>query len=325
MASGETHDRLSRRHRNRRTSTGKRIAPTERDLLWFQKIHEHGPLSSTYLHAFTKHAWRSDKRARDRLTDLFNETDTRHGGAYLDRPWQQFRTFDSRYNDLVYSLTDASRAALKGHDLWHDRAERPASPWTHAYMVACITASIELAALADPVLTYIPQHAILERAGADLRSPVAIENPRSGKIEERDLIPDALFGLEYQQGGERRFRFFLVEADRATEPSRTQVFNRKSHLRTFLQYREYVGRQLYKQHLNLSAALLVLNVTTSPRAEENMLRLVGELSPTGNSYLLFRTAEQFGRYFKPPSIMDELATGPWRRAGWDGLRIDQPA
>ena len=85
MAS-DTHDRLNRRRRDRRSSSGKRTGPTERDLIWLQKIHEHGPLSSTYLHSFTCNQWRSEKRARDRLTDLFNETDTFHGGAYLDVP-----------------------------------------------------------------------------------------------------------------------------------------------------------------------------------------------------------------------------------------------
>jgi hypothetical protein len=106
-------DSLARRKRHRPTSTDKRVTPQERDLLWFQKIHQHGPLSSSYLHAFSKHIRRNEKRAKDRLTDLFNESRTPHGGTYLNRPGQQFRTLDSRYNDLIYDLTPASRLALK--------------------------------------------------------------------------------------------------------------------------------------------------------------------------------------------------------------------
>jgi len=81
-----THDKIGRRRRDRRQSTGKRISAQERDLLWFQKLQEHGPLSSSYLHAFSNHLRRNEKRASYRLTDLLHEDQTAHKGAYLDRP-----------------------------------------------------------------------------------------------------------------------------------------------------------------------------------------------------------------------------------------------
>ena len=99
------------------------------------------------------------------------------------------------------------------------------------------------------------------------------------------------------------------------------MFSRKSHLRTFLQYREYVGRHLYKQHLGLSAALLVLNVTTDAGTQASMIKLVQDLSPKGNSYMLFRTEARFGRYFKPQAPMLGLLSEPWRRAGAGDLVI----
>ncbi|EHK57049.1 replication-relaxation family protein [Allomesorhizobium alhagi] len=321
MVDQKTHDTLHRRRRDRPHSTDKRVTPQERDLLWFQKIHQHGPLSSTYLHAFSESIARNEKRARDRLTDLFNESRTRHGGAYLCRPWQQFRTFDARYQDLVYDLADASEAALRENGLWHDSAQG-SGPWTHRYMVSCITASIELATLNDPNLTFIPQHVILKRAGASsLRYPVPCLNPANGKTEIKDLIPDALFGLEYKKDGTSFFRFFVVEADRSTEPSRTQTFNRKSHLRNFLQYRQYVGGGLYKDHLKLTAPLLVLNVTTSERAMANMIKLALEISPGGNTYLLFRCCPLFGRHFKPAKPLTNLLRADWIRAGELPLQI----
>ena len=94
------------------------VAARPRDLLWFQKLHEHGPLSSSYLHAFSKHLARNEKRSRDRLTDLFNEGNTPHDGAYLTRPWQQFQTLDARYQDLVYDVAAPAAQALKQHGLW---------------------------------------------------------------------------------------------------------------------------------------------------------------------------------------------------------------
>jgi Replication-relaxation len=322
MPSNPTHDAINRRRRDRPLSTGKRVTPQPRDLLWFQKLHEHGPLSSTFLHEFSKHLAKSEKRSRDRLTDLFNESHTPHNGAYLTRPWQQFQTFDARYQDLVYDVAPAAERALKQEGNWHETGAGPSGPWHHRYMVAAITASIELATLDEPNLTYIPQHAILGRAGTTLRYSVPFKNPKTGKVLQSDLIPDAVFGLEYHHGGKSSFRFFVVEADRATEPSRASKFNRKSHLRNFLQYREYVGRGLYKEHLKLTAGLLVLNVTTSEATMANMLKLAAEVSPGGNSYQLFRACPQFGKYFKPAKLLDGLLAGDWERVGSGSFRID---
>ena len=310
----QSHDAIGRRKRDRPVSTGKRVTPQARDLLWLQKIHRHGPLSSTYLHAFSKHLRRNEKRARDRLTDLFNEDCTPHGGPYLIRPWQQFQTYDARYQDLIYDLTPAAEAALKDHGLWSEYVNPHSGPWTHRYMVSSITSSIELAAIDDPKLSYIPQEAILERADASLRYPVPFKNPVTRKMETKDLIPDAIFGLEYKQGKSSQYRFFIVEADRATEPSRSSKFNRKSHLRNFLQYREYIGQGLYKKHLKLTAGIMVLTVTTNQHTMENMIKLVEETSKRGNSYLLFQTCKNFGRYFKPPKPMRELLKRKWQRA-----------
>jgi hypothetical protein len=112
MANGERgdqrYDAIHRRKRTRPVSTGKRVTPQDRDLLWFQKLHEHGPLPSSFLLAFAQDMRRSEKRAKERLTDLFNEDNTAHDGTYLSRPLQQFRTIDSRYNQLVYDLTPSA-------------------------------------------------------------------------------------------------------------------------------------------------------------------------------------------------------------------------
>lgn len=191
-------------------------------------------------------------------------------------------------------------------------------------MVAAITASIELVTLADPDLAFIPQHAILGRAKATLRSPVQIKNPATGKEDKSDLIPDALFGLEYRNGGDSSFRFFAVEADRGTEPSRASKLNRKSHLRNFLQYREYVGRGLYREHLRLTAPLVVLNVTTSEAIMAHMMRLALKFAPSGNTYQLFKCRPQFGLYFKPSRPEATLLTADWPRAGDLPLQIDRP-
>ncbi|MEL6709362.1 MAG: hypothetical protein AAFP79_13860, partial [Pseudomonadota bacterium] len=203
-------DALGRRSRTRPTPTGKRIAPQPRDLLWFEKLAEHGPLPSSFLLAFAKDTHRSEKRAKERLTDLFNEDRTAHKGAYLARPAQQFRTLDARYNQLVYDLSQASVAALRrsGSAI---RAAR-SGPWQHSLMVSCITASIELACIERDDINYIPQSKILARAEASLRWTTKICDPETGSTYAKDLLPDALFGLEYLTPEGTLYRFYALEA-----------------------------------------------------------------------------------------------------------------
>jgi len=316
-------DTLGRRKRNRPCSTGKRISPQRRDLLWFQKLHEHGPLPASFLHAFSHKICRSRKRALDRMTDLYNEDRTPDSGRYLDRPYQQFDTYDSRYKELVYTLNEPAIRALKRFNQWEEHAGANTGPWRHQFMVSCITASIELATFERSDVNFIPQHMILERAETDLRFKTVIQLENSKKGREVDLIPDALFGLEYVDGTHKSYRFFLIEADRGTEPSRASRFNRKSHLRNFLQYREYIGQKLYKSHLDLTAGLLVLHVTKDQKTIDRMLTLGDELYERGNTYMLFQSAEAFAGNFAPPKPMQQFLERPWQRIGYKDFRIDQ--
>jgi hypothetical protein len=314
------NDNMGRRSRLKAASTGKRVTPQERDLLWFSKLAEHGPLPSSFLLAFGRHSHKSEKRARERLTDLFNEGNTPHGGPYLVRPPQQFRTIDSRYNQLVHDLAPAGLAALKEQRLRVRQAR--SGPWLHSFMASCITASIELACLEHDDVAYIPQSTILARADTELRWPAKIADPKTGARFTKDLLPDAVFGLEYLTDQGSRFRFFAVEADRATEPATSSNFHRKSFERHLLQYQEYIERGGYREHLNLTAPMLVLNVTSDAGRMERMLKVTGELFPHGNSYQLFQTWEDFGPVFRPPMPASYLLGAPWRRAACPEFSID---
>ena len=306
-------DSLGRRRRTRPISTGKRITPGPTDLVWFRKLYEHGPLPSSFLFAFTRHLRRSDKRSLERLTDLFNEAGTPNGGRYLDRPPQQFRTIDSRYNQLVYDVTPAAVRALADADELPSHVPNPSGPWPHRFMVACVNASIEIATLDRPDLSYIPGHRVLARAVTTLRYPVTITEPATGRPLTKDLIPDALFGLEYHTSEGSRFRFFVVECDRATEPVTSRNWNRKSWQRSLLQYQAYVGGVLYREHLRLSAPLLVLNVTSDTGRMEKMVA-VTEKAARAPAHLLFQTWIEFGPVSRPPSPRTDLLNEPWRRA-----------
>lgn len=319
----EESDTLGRRARILPQPTGKRVTPTARDLRWFAALVEHGPLPTSFLLAFNDNSHRSTKRACERLTDLFHEDNTPDGGAYLIRPPQQFRTIDSRYNQLVYDLSPAGWHALErsGNSA---KGLTPSGPWLHRFMTSCITASVELATMGRADLSYIPQSAILARAGVNLRYPVTIADPATGYRFEKDLIPDALFGLQYHTPQGDRFRFFAVEADRATEPTTSSNWNRKSFERNLLQYDAYLAGGAYRDHLKLTAPLMVLNVLSDARRAEKMGDFVANRYPAGNAFMLFQAWEDFGPVFRPPAPSPALLNGGWIRGGLASFQIDQP-
>lgn len=321
----DEHDAQGRRKRTTPMSTGKRITPQATDLLWFEKLREHGPLPSSFLLAYTAEVRKSQKRAVERLTDLFNEAETAHGGRYLERPAQQFRTLDSRYNQLVYNLAPAAQRALEDVPGIQTDHAAPAGPWLHQFMVACVTSSIELATLGTAEISYISQQQILNRAHTKLRYPVRIAEPGTKDPITKDLIPDALFGLEYHTETGSRFRFFAVECDRSTEPVVTKNVHRKSIQRSLSQYREYIVGRKYQEHLKLSAPLLVLNVTTTPERLQQMIALAQrEAGAVGNTYQLFQCWTDFGPIFRPPTPRLELLHETWCRAGREEFSIARP-
>ena len=314
-------DRIGRRSRLTPQSTGKRVSPTQRDMLWLQKLAVHGPLPTSFLLEFSDASQTSEKRARERLCDLFHENNTRDGGAYLVRPPQQFRTIDSRYNQLVYDLASAGRRALQRSGVDINRCSAPSGPWLHRFMTACITASIELDCIKRGDTAYIPQSQILQRAGTTLRCPVTFVDPVANRQMTKDLIPDALFGLQYHTPAGDRFRFFSVEADRATEPTTSANWNRKSFLRNVLQYDAYVSDGAYRQHLNLTAPLLVLNVLSDQQRMERMVECMAKSYPKGNSFMLFQVWEDFGPAFRPPHPQSSLLIGDWVRGGLKSFAV----
>lgn len=317
-------DTLGRRTRLCPSPTGQRVTPTARDLAWFALLAEHGPLPSSFLLSATATLGRSEKRARERLTTLFHENNTPDDAPYLTRPPQQFRTLDARYNQLVYDLSPAAIRALEREQAMSSQRPVPSGPWLHRHMTACITASIDLATRTRTDVSYIPQSAILERANVELRCPVTIIDPVTKRQSVKDLIPDAVFGLHYHTDAGSRFRFFAVEADRATEPVTSPNWNRKSFDRSVLHYEAYVAGGVYRRHLGLSAPLMVLHIVSDQKRTERMIDHVTRRYPAGNSFMLFQTWDAFGPVFRPPEPSPALLIGGWVRGGLTVFNIGEP-
>ncbi|MGH1576494.1 hypothetical protein [Planktotalea sp.] len=258
-------------------STGKRIRLTERDLLWMQAIHHHGPLSTSELLAFSEGLGQNKARAQNRLTDLFNEANTAHHSPYLSRPPQQFQTIDARYKPLIYGLTDAGQDALKEADMWSDWVHKAGGPFWHQREVAKLTAGVEIDCLKRPDRNYIQGWRVLERAQRRLRYPVTFSDPSTGKTLTRDLIPDQIFGIEYLTEDGPRYKWFVVEVERGTNP-KTSKLDRKSVERMEAMYEVYIGKKEYKRHLQIQAPLLLLCFENSP-SRERRLEVTAAKSP----------------------------------------------
>jgi hypothetical protein len=254
-------DRIGRRNRMVPQTTGKRIRLTKRDLLWFSKFNTHGPLSTSELFTFGKHLGGNAQRAKNRLTDLFNEDNNAHGKPYLMRPKQQFDTMDARYNELVYDLTSAGIKALQDSGMYHPHNGTSLGPWWHGRAVARTTAKAEIETLDDPKTNYIAGWQILERAElTTLRYPTKFTDPYTGRQITKDLIPDAIYGLEFVKPGGLYYRFHCVEVDRGTEPKTSSNMERKSLERMRLQYGDYIGNEKYKKHLRMTAPMVFASV-----------------------------------------------------------------
>lgn len=313
-----THDTIERRPRDTRTTTGKRIELQPRDLLWFEKLNLHGPLPSSYLHAFSQQLpeGRNETRAIKRLGDLFHEHSTPHGGPYLDRAWQQFETMHARYQDVVSELTpygvEALRHAGRYHRIYNEPGlySGPEREWKHRLMTACITASIELASLQDPATRFVHQDELLARAPASTR---ALAKPLHIPYQHTSFVPDQLFAIEYAGQGQR---LIAVEAEKSRKTLATSAFTRKSYTRSFTQWREFIGTGRYRDHFGVAGGMVVLYVFADPALMHSAKDLLLEMTGgSGNTFILFKAMPEFGRYFRVPPPKPDLFTAPWERAG----------
>lgn len=282
-------DSIGRRTRTSRMSEGLNLSITERDLLWFEKLHLHGPLPTSYLIAYAQHlGYLSVLTAKWRIRDLFHE-------GYLSRPIQQFETMDARYQEIVSDTTEESDDELKKAGKYVPFV-RDLSPWKHRFMGACADASIELATLGTD-FRFIPQWELWAK---ELSFPVP-----GGYLK-----PDKLFGIEHAG---KRFLVFR-ETDRSTETLRVSKASRKSMEQNILDYREFVGRKGYQKYFGDVPAFVMMH-TRTPGRMQNFIDLALELSEgKGIGYMLFRDLPEFAGYLKPPQPMTDLF-GAYKRAG----------
>jgi Replication-relaxation len=289
----------------RRTSTGRRVELSARDIELFKLLIRYRYLRSTYLYAFVGGA--SETRFKERLGDLFHE-------GYLDRPVQQWEFSAGRCRPAVHEIGKRGQDALRecGGGFGDEVSVKRTAPrqFLHALMICEALASIEIAACSTEGLRFIGWPEIVAKAPENLRaSALAQRLPlSSGGF----VVPDAVFGIEYRTNSAKSYRFFALEADRGTMPISRSKSGQTSYLGKLAAYAEVLAGQAHKTHWGVPN-LLVLTLTTNPTRCSEIVAKLG----TGSPAFLFRAVE--GRALTAP--LPELLREPWDRAGHAPLSI----
>lgn len=272
-----------------RSSNGKKIALTSRDLAIFRTLARYRYLRSTYLHAFAGGA--SETRFKERLGNLFHE-------GYLDRPVEQWKFANSLYRPVVYELGKNMRQALSVQGIGEGEQrtwfrDTPHRQFEHSLMVCEILASIELGLRERPGLRFVPWPEILAKAPERARksdNPLRLMARGSTGAGDVMVVPDAVFGIEYQETDRKLYRFFALEADRGTMPIGRSNAHQTSFLGKIAAYRAILAQQVHKEHLGIPR-FVVLAVTSSEARKSEIVRRMAEQG-SDNRAFLFKSAEE---------------------------------
>lgn len=269
------YDALNRRCRFKRTPTGKRIALGKRDLEILRWLYRYRYLRQTHLQALLQP--RSPKRFIERLGDLYHET------GLINRPGTSAGAFDMRSAPMLYEITDAgidwliAQQALPHRAVTFSRqSKRSYNPQLpHTMMIIEALLKIECDTKTREGERFVPVYEILARAPETTRTaanPLAV--PASlihsvtdtylRKSQKTWLIPDALYGIEYEIEGEKRYRFWALECER-TSPTWRSSDKASSTNKKRKAYEALISSRAYKSHwgipnLKLNLVSVIANI-----------------------------------------------------------------
>jgi hypothetical protein len=263
-----------------------------------------------YIHALAGE-WNRDYLG-DRLP-LMCRPPNRH----LRRPESQTANLKANSRFQVYAHADT---ALTEDEFWHD------------LLANMVIAQIEIGAakepdfqlanfarlLAGPQLPADGSHS----ATIKIRRP-DIETKSGKKIKSKphrvtaDWQP---FGI----GEGRSFRFYFgIEADKSTEPLRTQSHARKSISSMFKRYLEIDELKLTKQLYGLPNFYYPF-VTSNPSRVPSMIELLMELTEgKGHPRFIFSHFPTYNSFRTPPLPDGALFRSAWKRAGYPDHYMNQ--
>lgn len=322
-------------------STGKRKEPKSDDLLWFDKINRHGGYcSSNFLIAYS-HACGTRRNAynmRQQMKELWRESNTPHGGRYLVRHHEQSRNVRNKFgNYLIYSLRDPAKRALQDGGNWADSSPDTSGSAQHDMERCFVTQSIELGCLREPnTYRFVHFDEVLKTFDIGAVFPVEFSYHVTGNKYDMQgttyqhrgyLKPDAIFGIEYLE--EKLTVIYLLEMDCRNETIRSKNMKDKSHTRSILQYRQFLGGKAWKKDnyfgCDKNISVMGLFVTKSDYHMRSVMERARELSKGGNgmNYLAYNVLNPNAdpAYFTPPPVLYRLFDEPWERPSGKGFRL----
>ena len=311
----------------KRQATGKRLDLTPRDLAIFELLERYRYLRSTFIHAFVGGA--SETRFKERLGDLYHE------GGYLNRPEQQWETAHSRYLPAAYENSDRAREVLAAHGKLAEPcphmpygASGAGRQFVHSLMICEALASIELQTIGRPDVRFVPWPEILAKAPEKTRRsvlPLRLSVPcpslsqRDTRIPSRgQVIPDAVFGLEYLVGASTYYRFFALEVDRGTMPIIRTGVGQSAFLAKLSIYEDLLAAGGHRSHLGIPN-LLVLTVTASESRKRHIMSALSKRSGDSAPFLFSAVGQK--RPGADGCGFEALSGVPWQRVGHASLDI----
>lgn len=286
-------DATPRKKIYKRDEQRKHVKLLARDIRLFELLNRHYALRSNFIEAFIGG---NSIALRFRLRDLYD-------AQYLQRPVQQFDTFNARSLPLVYMLDARGETVLKQLGLYRQTRPGRNSPhhqFDHDLMVSDVLASIELGVL-ESGFEFITASEILERAPQATREA---SHPFKLGVGKQAVIPDAVFGV--RRPG--RSDFFCLEADRENEPLVRQGEG-TSYMKKLAIYRSYIEGKHYREQFEFPN-LRLLNVTLSHSHLRNMIEKAGSAT-----YFLYKSEPRLAEMGKAPNPMPGLFSEPWLQSG----------
>lgn len=306
----ETKKRYSRSERG---VLSKKVQIVPRDLDYLQSLFDNGASRSTAVHLLVAPT-RTKQVTRMRLMEL-----NRIPYEFVDKPQQQSMIEYAHARDLIYDISAKGQAILYGHgrvseqDIEMRRRLHGRGTYNnfwHDIMIADIYASIRLGCR----LPYIPYYQVLDRAPQKTQ-----EQRKPMTVEALSLTPDGLFGIDFGNC----YRFFLIEADQANEPIRRAQSTGSSYFDKLQKYKALIEQKIYVQHFGFKSDLYVLNVTTSVRHMENIIKALEKIPGDWKRYMLFQAVPEFGVFQRQTKPTARLWENEWKRAGYPPITLTQ--
>lgn len=260
------HDACGRRCRFIRTPSSKRILLGNRDLDVLRWLYRYRYLRQSHLLALLQP--KSVKRLVERLGNLYHET------GLINRPLGIGGSFDARAMPMLYEITPVGIEWLEAHgalphravtfSLRSQRAQRP--QWPHTMMIIEALLAIEQATMGRSGERFVPVDEILARAPEvtrQARNPLAVPVGLVGTDRKAWLIPDALYGIEYDVDGDKGYRFWALECER-TSPAWRSTARSSSTMGKRAGYEALIASGAYRSHWGIpNLKLQVVRATST--------------------------------------------------------------